>query len=105
MVLRLNASNAGGSVSTPGWGTKIPHALRHREKKRNMLGKKRKMFGKKKKKFLWKHRQRLRVAFWSRHVAGEGAPLSRRKQDNQKQEEITITEKRTDMHQHSIMPT
>ena len=49
VVLRLNASNAGGSVSTPGWGTKIPHALRHREKKRNMLGKKRKRFEKKKK--------------------------------------------------------
>ena len=32
VVLRLNASNAGGSGSTPGWGTKIPHALRHREK-------------------------------------------------------------------------
>ena len=38
-------------------------------------------------------------------MGGGGAPLSRRKQDNQKQEEITITEKRTDMHQHSVMPT
>ena len=79
------------------WGTE--------KKKETGLEKKEKGLKKKKKKILWKHRQRLRVAFWSRHVGGGGAPLSRRKQDNQKQEEITITEKRTDMHQHSVMPT
>ena len=27
--LRLWASNAGGTGSIPGWGTKIPHATRH----------------------------------------------------------------------------
>ena len=27
--LRLQASNAGGAGSIPGWGTKIPHAMWH----------------------------------------------------------------------------
>ena len=31
--LRLQASNAGGARSTPGWGTKIPRAMRHGHKK------------------------------------------------------------------------
>ena len=35
--LRLYASNAGGAVSVPGWGTKIPHAAWYgqKEEKRN----------------------------------------------------------------------
>ena len=31
--LRLHASNAGGTGSIPGWGTKIPHALWSGQKK------------------------------------------------------------------------
>ena len=27
--LRLHAANAGGAGSIPGWGTRIPHAVRH----------------------------------------------------------------------------
>ena len=30
--LRLHTSNAGGTSSIPGWGTKIPHAMRHSQK-------------------------------------------------------------------------
>ena len=32
--LRLSASTAGGTVLIPGRGTKIPHATRHRQKKK-----------------------------------------------------------------------
>ena len=32
--LRLHASNAGGTCSIPGWGTKIPHAAWHGQKKK-----------------------------------------------------------------------
>ena len=30
--LRLHASNAGGTVSIPGWGTEIPHGVWHSQK-------------------------------------------------------------------------
>ena len=34
--LRLWASNAGGMGSIPGWGTKIPYAVWHDQKKKNL---------------------------------------------------------------------
>ena len=37
--LRLRASNAGGACSIPGWGTKIPRAVRQGQKKpKNKIG-------------------------------------------------------------------
>ena len=67
-VLRLNSSNAGGSGSIPIWGTKIPHALRHREKKKEtVLGKKEKGL---RKKNPMEAQTKVRVAFRSRHVGG-----------------------------------
>ena len=38
--VRLQASTAGGTDSIPGWGTKIPHALWQKKKKKNSLFKK-----------------------------------------------------------------
>ena len=35
--LRLCTSNAGGMSSIPGWGTGIPHAVLHSQKKQNLL--------------------------------------------------------------------
>ena len=35
--LRFCASNARGAGSSPGWGTKIPHAVRHGQKKKKQL--------------------------------------------------------------------
>ena len=36
-LLRLCASNAGGVGSIPGWGTRIPHAAWHGQKKKKVL--------------------------------------------------------------------
>ena len=35
--LRLHTSNAGGMGLIPGWGTKIPHAVRCGQKKKSIL--------------------------------------------------------------------
>ena len=35
--LILCFSNAGGTGSIPGWGTKIPHAMQHSQKKKKKI--------------------------------------------------------------------
>ena len=43
--LRLHASNAGGVGSTPGGGTKIPHAVWCSQNRKNYIKKKKKKGG------------------------------------------------------------